>query len=69
MEIFWSDYNQSNVDFKVLSWQNFHGWSILFSKMLQTAFAVFSGANKVHRLLDLQDFLTGSVRRVGPKQR
>ena len=44
--------------------RNFHGWNILFSRMLHIAFAVVIGAKKVHRLLNLQDFLTGSMQHV-----
>src|SRR6218665_3936634 len=62
MEISWGELNQSNVDFIVLSLQNFHGWSILISKMLQTAFAVVTGQRKITvPWLHLQGFLTGSV--------
>src|SRR6218665_347829 len=55
--------NQSGADFKVFSLRNFHGWNrpILFSRMLHIAFADVSGATYVHRLLNLQSFLTGSM--------
>jgi len=61
--------NQSNVDFKVLSLHNFHGWSILFSKMLQTAFAVVRGLLGQRKLpfAAPTGFLTGRVQQV--KQR
>jgi len=50
-----------------------HGWSrpILFSRMLDIemarmniAFADVTGAKKIHRLLNLLNFLTGSMQRV-----
>ena len=39
MDISWGELNQSNADFKVLSLQNFHGWSILPGFHLDSCYA------------------------------
>jgi len=56
------------MSISVLSLQNFHGWSILFSKMLQIAFAIVTGAKKVHRWLHLLNRFSNWQRATG-KQR
>ena len=68
MEIFWNEQISQTSFSKFFFLQNFHGWNILFSRMLHIAFAVVTGAKKVHRLVtklvNLQDFLIGSTQQV-----